>query len=269
MILKTVYLKDLHPMMKDSTATLRIYIADENETITMRPGMLVCPGGGYSFTALREGEPVACRFLSEGFNCFILDYTVNHRYPVPHLELAVAMGYIRSHEAEFRLLPNCLSIVGFSAGGHLVGSYGYLYKELGDALNIDASLLRPYSITMAYPVTLMDASSHQGTKDIICDGDEKLMEKLHIPTHVTKDYPPTFVWTTKDDDLVPSRNTVIFAEALKEQGVNHQCVIYESGWHGSSLANYSCCHKHELTKPMEDIRDWASLATKFIFSLMD
>lgn len=269
MIYKKLFLKDIDSRMKESQAILRIYISDRNESTESRPGMLVCPGGGYEFTSPREAEPIAFRYLSEGFNCFILDYTVKKKYPVPHLELALAISYIREHEKEFDLIPNTLSIVGFSAGGHLVGSYGYLYEELGKELNIDKKLLRPFSIVMAYPVTLTDRYTHEGTKDIICGGDFALMDKLNIPANITKDYPPTFVWTTRDDDLVPVKNTEKLRDALEENGVCYECRIYESGWHGGSLVNRSVSRKGEIPEKMKEVRDWASLSSDFIFKLID
>lgn len=42
----------------------------------MRPAVLIFPGGGYYATSDREAEPVAMDYLSEGFNVFILRYSV-------------------------------------------------------------------------------------------------------------------------------------------------------------------------------------------------
>ena len=264
-----LHLKDIDKRFANSKAKLRIYISDRNEAISLRPGMLVCPGGGYSFTSPREAEPIAFRFLSEGFNCFILDYTVDEPYPTPHLDLACAFNYIRSHEKEFDLFENCLSIIGFSAGGHLVGCYGYLYNELAEKLGISQEFLRPTSIIMSYPVTLTKGDTHEGTKVIICGGSKELEDKMNIPDHVSKDYPPTFIWTTKDDNDVPYENSTIMYEALKKNNVTSECHVYESGWHGGSLVNRSCYKKEEITEKMKSIRDWASLASDFIFKLID
>ena len=269
MFYKKVLLKEIDPRFDNEESHLRIYIADENESVSKRPGMLVCPGGGYSFCSEREGENVACRFLSEGFNCFVLYYTVNKKYPAPQLDLALVFAYIRQHEEEFKLLPNTLSIIGFSAGGHLVGSYGYLYPELAELLKVEPTLLRPFSITMAYPVVVLTSKTHSGTRDVISENEPELIEKLNIPEHVTSDYPPTFVWTTKDDDLVPSINSVLMAEALEKNHVPYEFHLYESGWHGASIANRSCTNKGDLTEKMKDFRDWASLTADFIFRLLD
>ena len=269
MIYKELFLKDLDKRFKKSSAKLRIYISERNEAISLRPGMLVCPGGGYSFCSPREAEPIAFRFLSEGFNCFVLDYTVNEKYPAPHLDLAYAFYYIRKHEKEFDLIENSLSIIGFSAGGHLVCSYGYLYPELANMLKIDNDLLRPLSVVSCYSVVTTKNKTHGETRDIITGGDPKLVEKLDVPINITDSYPPTFLMTTIDDDCVPYENTIMLVDELKRKNVLHECHLYESGWHGCSLVNRSCYQKKDITKKMEDIRDWATHAADFIFKLID
>ena len=268
MFYKKILLKDIDKRFTDDTATLRIYISDHNEAISLRPGMLVCPGGGYSFTSPREAEPVAFRFLSEGFNCFILDYRVNQKYPAPHLDLASAIAYIREHEKEFDLIPNSLSIIGFSAGGHLVGSFGYLYKELAKEIGVNESILRPFSIVMAYPVITFQTNTHEETFEIISGGDKALLEKMDIIKHVDSSYPPSFIWTTLDDELVPSPNTLMMVETLKKNNVKYESKLYESGHHGCSLCNQSVYKKGEIPEKMRDIRDWASLVADFIFKLL-
>lgn len=270
MLYKKIKLKDICPKITNESVTLRIYICERNDSVNQRPGMLICPGGGYSFCSSREAEPVALCFMSEGFNCFVLEYTTNEKYPAPHIDLAVAYSYIREHEEEFDLLPNSLSIVGFSAGGHLVASYGYLYKELAEILNIKTEILKPFSLVLSYPViTTSLMHTHQGTREIITNEEEALVEKLDIHRHIQNDYPPTFIWTTKDDDLVPSQNSVLMNEALENAHVKHEFKLYETGWHGLSIANNSCCDKGSINENMKKIHEWPSLASEFIFDLLN
>ena len=115
----------------------------------------------------------------------------------------------------------------------------------------------------------MGMKTHGGTRDVICEGDIELEKKLDVPSNVTNLYPPTFIWTTKDDGAVPYVNSTLFAEKLKEVGVKHELYVFESGWHGSSVCNRSCYKKEDITEKMKDIRDWASLAADFIFGLFD
>ena len=262
-------IKDIEPKLSSSLAKLRIYISNPNEAVTYRPGLLICPGGGYMMTSPREAEPIAFRFLSEGLNCFILDYSTYQKYPTPHLEVAAAMKYIRDHEKEFKLIKNSLSLIGFSAGGHLVGSFGYLYKEIAPKLGYNPNTIKPKALIMSYPVTLMNENSHRETREIITGKEKQLDMKLNIPTNVTKDYPPAFIWATQDDEMVPVINTLEMEKALKDNDVKHQCIVYESGRHGLSTANREVYIKEELTKNMLEVRDWASKASDFIFEILD
>ena len=50
-----------------------------------RPCVLVIPGGGYSFLAAREGEPIAIGFLQAGYQVCILHYSVRARESEPFL----------------------------------------------------------------------------------------------------------------------------------------------------------------------------------------
>ena len=66
---------------KDFEPTLAVYALEGKKK---RPTVLVCPGGGYSFTSQREAEPIAMRFLKEGYNAFILYYSCEpNRHPSP------------------------------------------------------------------------------------------------------------------------------------------------------------------------------------------
>ena len=127
---------------------LETYCNDDNEEIKYegRPAMLVLPGGGYEWCSRREGEPIALRFMAEGFNCFVLFYSCRRSYPLPHFEVAIAMQYINEHAEEFNVKKGCVSIAGFSAGGHLAASYGYTYKNFINELNSDGKTIKPFSI---------------------------------------------------------------------------------------------------------------------------
>lgn len=269
MIYKKILLSEIDSSCKDESTYLRVFISERNESVEKRPGLLICPGGGYGFCSERECEPIAFRFLSEGFNCFVLNYSIESKYPRPHLDLAIAFNYIKEHEEEFDLIPNSLSLIGFSAGGHLVGTYAYLYKELAASLSLEEETLRPFSIVLAYPVTTKTVDTHLGTFNVITNNEEELLNKLDILKNIDSSYPPTFIWATKDDTTVPYLNSKVLFEALTKLKVETICHIYESGWHGASLANNSCCVKGSLTEKMKDIRDWASLASDFIFHQLD
>ncbi|MBP5308156.1 MAG: alpha/beta hydrolase, partial [Clostridia bacterium] len=102
------------------------------------PAMLVLPGGGYAFCSDREAEPIAEAYYAEGFNAYILRYSVApvSVYPTQLCEAAMAMAYIRREAKAQFTDPAHVAAIGFSAGGHLCGSIATMYarepvKDLG------------------------------------------------------------------------------------------------------------------------------------------
>ena len=53
---------------------------------------------------------------------------------------------------------------------------------------------------------------------------------------MTKDTPPTFLFATSDDSVVPVQNSLMFYEALRKAGVDAEMHIFEHGRHGVGLA---------------------------------
>ena len=227
MFYKKVLLKEIDPRFDNEESHLRIYIADENESVSKRPGMLVCPGGGYSFCSEREGENVACRFLSEGFNCFVLYYTVNKKYPAPQLDLALVFAYIRQHEEEFKLLPNTLSIIGFSAGGHLAAipatsSQDALYDRVDAVDDLPAHL--NFSIPV-YPAYVLD-DGPTGRNERCGDGAAILPEfKFDAKT------PPMCMVHGDKDFYSPMASVQLYTE-LHKRKIPAQLFVYANVSHG-------------------------------------
>lgn len=112
-----------------------------------RPAILVIPGGGYAFVSGREGEPVALAFYAQGFNAFVLDYSVApaFHYPAPLLEAGMAMLYIRERADALGCTEDKIAAIGFSAGGHLAGLISLFYedKALKEAFGAAASTSVP------------------------------------------------------------------------------------------------------------------------------
>lgn len=53
---------------------------------------------------------------------------------------------------------------------------------------------------------------------------------------MTKETPPTYLFTTCTDELVPVKNSIQFAEALDKNGVLFEFHVFPDGPHGLSLA---------------------------------
>ena len=84
------------PTSAGAEIALDVYVPAVSKEIDLevrRPAIVICPGGGYEFLSEREAEPVALRFLPEGFNCFVVWYRfAPNRYPRPQQDVAAAVA---------------------------------------------------------------------------------------------------------------------------------------------------------------------------------
>lgn len=229
------------PKGRNAAGTLTVYARECNPEIKekLRPAMLVIPGGGYEWVSRREAEPVAMEFLYGGYSVFVLDYTVHTPHPVPLLEAAMAVAYIRENAEKYYVDRAHVGAVGFSAGGHLCATLATMYGEacVKEALGNRAALVRPDAVVLSYAVITTGLRTHGGTAKTISGGDAALQEKMSLEKRVTKDSSPAFLWHTVEDDCVPVQNALLMAEAYLKAGVPFDLHVFESGGHGMSTVN--------------------------------
>lgn len=233
-------------------------------TTRRRPAILVIPGGGYNSTSNREAEPIAMRFLTAGYNAFVLRYTcAPATFPVALREACMAMRYIRENADALEVSPGMVAAIGFSAGGHLCGTLGTMYDcpEVADLG--DAALLRPDAICLGYPVAVAWGNTHNGTFRNISGGDEALRMRLSIDKLARADMPPTFLWHTRDDGSVPVRNSLILAQALDELGVKFAMNIYNHGQHGLSTADEQVYNTNAMPAFSPTLPSWTNDTISF------
>jgi acetyl esterase/lipase len=205
--------------------------------------VVVCPGGGYGGLSMdKEGDQIAKWLNSLGVSAFVLKYRLGPKYhhPVELGDAQRAIRTVRSKAAEYRLLPDRIGIMGFSAGGHLASTAG-THFDAGDAAAgdpIDRLSSRPDFLVLCYPVISFGEFAHQGSRrNLLGDNpDPKLVVSLSNETQVTAQTPPTFLFHTTTDGSVPVENSVMFYAALRKAGVPAELHIYERGPHGVGLA---------------------------------
>jgi acetyl esterase/lipase len=206
--------------------------------------VIVCPGGGYEHLSMdKEGDQIARWLNSIGVTAFVLKYRLGPKYrnPVELGDAQRAIRIVRSRAADYRIMPDRIGIMGFSAGGHLASTAGTHFETVnGNSTDpVDRVPSRPDFLVLVYPViSFTTPYTHRGSlRALLGDGaDPKLVESLSNELQVTAQTPPTFLFHTSTDTTVPPENSVLFYLALRKAGVPAEMHIYERGPHGVGLA---------------------------------
>ncbi len=207
-------------------------------------GVVVFPGGGYVHLAMdHEGTQIAEWLNKLGISAFVLKYRLGpkYHYPVELWDAQRAIRYVRAHARDYSIRADRIGIWGFSAGGHLASTAG-THFDRGDPNGsdaIDKESSRPDFMILAYPViTMLDPYVHHGSLHALLGEkpNPELVRSLSNETQVTPETPPTFLFATANDNVVPVENSVQFDEALNKAGVPAEMHIYLKGPHGVGLA---------------------------------
>jgi len=215
--------------------------------------MVVFRGGGYR---INNGSGVGCAefFAERGLLGVEAEYRTvegpgasaaggeGPLFPKPLQDAARAVRLLRHRAVEFGIDPNRIGVAGFSAGGHLATMLCREELPCQEAVEDDLVHVsfRPDVCILSYPVISM-LLELRGTKNLsesaenlgCAVGDEEL---LSAELRVSRGHPPTFLWHTKEDDIVPSAHAEGYACALGEKGVPHKLLLYDAGPHALGMA---------------------------------
>ncbi len=233
---------------------LEVYTAIEypEYCINRRPMMLICPGGGYSHLSPREAEPIARAYMAQGYNAAILYYSVTGGANIklydeklgvskPHFEVAKSICILRDNAYKFNINPEQITVIGFSAGGHLAGCASIMWNDeyLVKALGCPVGYNKPNAAILAYPVITSGTKAHRGSFDSLLgkNASPELLRRYSLEYQVKEKNPPTFIFHTATDAGVPVHNSYLIATALADAKCDIEMHIFPTGNHGMSLAN--------------------------------
>jgi len=221
--------------------TLTIYMPP-NTTGPMT-AVIIAPGGSYRGLSMNlEGRAPANFLNSMGVAAFVLKYRLGPRYhhPIELGDAQRAIRMVRARSDEWHIAPDRIGMMGFSAGGHLA-STASTHFDSGDmkaADPIDRVSSRPDFAILGYPVVSMtEAWTHQGSKTNLLGEhpDAAVALSLSNETRVTAQTPPTFIYQTNADTVVPAENSIAYFLALRKAGVPAEMHIFRNGPHGTGL----------------------------------
>lgn len=209
--------------------------------IAVGKAVIVCPGGGYGALMMeREGHRIAREFNKSGIAALVLKYRLPDKsknvdqssWPLQDAQTAIKT--VRQRAGEWKVDPNKIGIMGFSAGGHLASTAGTHYDKPA-IKNPEGVNIRPDFMILVYPVvSFQDYLGHTGSRANLL-GDVQTKERIDLYSnelHVSKTTPPTFLTHGSNDATVKVGNSIVFYEALTQNGVPAEMHIYADGKHG-------------------------------------
>ncbi len=244
---KIIHLKDHFPQLgaqgRDATveAYLQYNMTEMNRQDRKRPVMVVCPGGGYGMCSQREAEPIGLPFLADGFNVFVITYSVApNRFPVQLQEVAALMELIYANSDAWNCDTDKIAIIGFSAGGHLAAHYSVTY-DCPEVRELFPQSKPVNATVLAYPVISADPKvGHMGSFDNLTGKTERTpeeIEKFSCDKQVTDKTPPAFLYHMAGDNVVPAENSLRYAGALIRHGIPCELHLYPHGYHGTATCD--------------------------------
>lgn len=227
--------------------------------------VLVISGGGYAHIELgKESTPAAQWLQSQGITVFELIYRLPQEgwttVDVPFQDAQRAMRIIRSKANDYKINPNKIGILGFSAGGHLAGFTAtqfdlHLYAAV-DAIDLVSA--KPSFLGLIYAVISMLPPNNKthSFKSILGVNPPLSQETLFsIERQVSTDTPPTFLAQAVDDPISPIDNIFLMSNALRSKSILFEMHVFQSGGHGWGMGKPNSA----VSAWPELFRNWAKV----------
>jgi acetyl esterase/lipase len=208
--------------------------------------VLVAGGGGYKRIEMgSEAHPAALWLAARGITAFTLLYRLPGEGWVegplaPLQDAQRAIRLIRANAGRYGLHPDHVGVLGFSAGGHLMGLAADWsdFRSYAPVDSADFLSARPDNAALIYPViTLEPPLQHTSTRKILVGNDPTPQESAEwsVQTHVRPGCPPMFLVQAKDDPISNPANTVIMDQACLRADVPVVFHQLPSGGHGFGM----------------------------------
>lgn len=246
------------PHLLDGAETpnaMTTYFVDTDKPL---PCIVIYPGGGYHGRAAHEGAPYAEFFNNRGMHAVVVHYRVHPNLdPAPLADAQRAIKILRANAEEWMIDTDRIVAMGSSAGGHLAACTITLPDVCTEPQDeIDKQSCKPNGAILCYPViSVIDSFAHVSSGKHLL-GEERYAKEaadFSLNNRVTKDTPKVFMWHTSDDECVNVKNSLVFAEKLRDNGIPFEMHIFPHGSHGLGLA-----------LGREAIRQWADLAADWV-----
>lgn len=192
--------------------------------VAPKGAVIICPGGAFMFRSMQnEGYDVANMLVPMGYQCFVVNYRISpYTMQESATDLSRAIRYVKAHAADYRISPENVALVGFSAGGILNGEVLLNWRDLKNGTAIDSSY-RPDDLDNV-PVSACAVGmiySFYGRLSVSMNNVATLRE-ANLP-------PAFYCWGTRDGF---ARQFTQNSEAVRQAGCEVETYILQNYPHG-------------------------------------
>jgi acetyl esterase/lipase len=189
--------------------------------------VLICPGGGFTTRAVdHEGVLVARWFQARGVAGFVLRYRIRPIYTTNESLQDARRGlrYLRAHADGFRIDPDRIGIIGFSAGAVLASEVALRAQpgssDASDRIEREPSRAAFQVLAYGSPSLLRPAGRDDSS--------------ARAPME-WKAAPPTFLFCTTEDSAIARGMTDLYAN-LSRAAIPVEAHFFARGVHGVGFA---------------------------------
>ena len=208
---------------KEKWSRLTVFLPEKPDSSGI--SVIICPGGSYIWLDMdNEGYSVAKYLNKHGITAFVLKYRTaiqNNHHPAMIEDLQRAMHIVKENAEIYKIDPEKVGVMGFSAGGHLAGTAAIYDK--------------PYFAAMIYPVVSMeDSICHKKSRKNLLGKDysPELAKMMSLEQNVHPDMPPIFLVHCTGDKTVDYRNSLVMDKALKANNIKSLLLLFDENGHG-------------------------------------
>jgi acetyl esterase/lipase len=236
---------------KVGSRELKLDIARPTEGDGPFPAIFVIHGGAWRAGNKADVRPILPQFVEHGYLAISPEYRFcpQDAFPAQIHDVKAAVRWLKVNAKKYRIDPDRIGAMGFSAGGHLAMMLGLTSPN--DGLEGDVSAGAPDSRVKA--VVNYFGPTDLAAKDIpdICKPWIKdflggspqdrpdAAAKASPLTFVSKDDAPVLTFQGTKDSLVPYTQAIKLADAMSSAGVPGRVELIlgaDHGWAGAEMA---------------------------------
>jgi acetyl esterase/lipase len=236
---------------KGGDVDLRLDLAMPKEGTGPFPALVCIHGGGWRGGNRQQLDKTVEVLAARGYVAVTVGYRLvpGAKFPAQIEDCKAAVRWLRAHARDYKVNPDRIGAVGFSAGGHLACLLGVTDKndglegagghpEQSSRVQAVVSFFGPTDFTAKTWTKELEEKVFVPFLGVTFEEKPEAYRKASPVSYVSREDPPFLFFHGTEDRLVNIRHSRVMADKLREAGVDAKVVVMEGeghGWAGPKL----------------------------------